>query len=201
MLAFIGYRPDDVYLTTGPLYHSGPGGFMGIALAMGQTIVLQHKFDPEDWLRLVETYRCTSTFAAPTPIRMICNLPNDVLERYDRSSMRIMIANAAPWSFALKQQYVDDFPPESLFEVYGSTELGVNTILRPEDQMRKPGSCGKEAPMVEIRLYDEQGERRHRHRSGGRRRAVRAVAVGVRRLLQAARQVRRGPPRRLPDRR
>jgi fatty-acyl-CoA synthase/long-chain acyl-CoA synthetase len=157
MLAYIGYRPDDVYLTTGPLYHSGPGGFMGIALAMGQTIVLQHKFDAEDWLRLVETYRCTTTFAAPTPIRMICNLPAAVLARSDRTSMRIMIANAAPWSFALKQQYVATFPPESLFEIYGSTELGVNTILRPEDQMRKPGSCGKEAPMVEIRLYDEQG--------------------------------------------
>ncbi|MFV0306227.1 MAG: class I adenylate-forming enzyme family protein, partial [Desertimonas sp.] len=157
MLEFIGYRPDDVYLTTGPLYHSGPGGFMGIALAMGQTIVVQHKFDPEDWLRLVATYRCSSTFAAPTPIRMVCSLPDEVTARYDRSSMRVMIANAAPWSFALKQQYVATFPPESLFEVYGSTELGVNTILRPEDQMRKPGSCGKEAPLVEVRLYDEEG--------------------------------------------
>jgi fatty-acyl-CoA synthase/long-chain acyl-CoA synthetase len=130
---------------------------MRVALALGQTIVVQHKFDPEDWLRLVQTYRCTTTFSAPTPIRMICNLPQDVKDRYDRSSMRIMIANAAPWSFALKQQYVADFPPESLFEVYGSTELGVNTILRPEDQLRKPGSCGKEAPMVEIRLYDDAG--------------------------------------------
>ncbi len=157
MLEFIGYRPDDVYLTTGPLYHSGPGGFMAIALAMGQTIVLQHKFDPEDWLRLVETYRCTSTFSAPTPIRMVTNLPDEVKARYDVSSLRIMIANAAPWSFALKQAYVRDLPPASLFEVYGSTELGVNTILRPEDQMRKPGSCGQEAPMVEIRLYDELG--------------------------------------------
>ncbi len=157
MLAFLGYQLDDVYITTGPLYHSGPGGFMGIALALGQTVVLQHKFDAEDWLRLVDTYRATSTFAAPTPIRMICNLPDDVKARYDRSSMRVMIANAAPWSFALKQQYVRDFPPESLFEVYGSTELGVNTILRPEDQMRKPGSCGKEAPMVDIRLYDDAG--------------------------------------------
>ncbi len=157
MLSFIGYSPDDVYLTTGPLYHSGPGAFMGIALVMGQTIVLQHKFDPEDWLRLLETYRCTSTFAAPTPIRMICHVPDEVMSKYDRSSMRVMIANAAPWSYALKQQYVAHFPPESLFEVYGSTELGVNTILRPEDQMRKPGSCGKEAPMVEIRLYDADG--------------------------------------------
>ncbi len=158
MAAFIGYTPDDVYLTTGPLYHSGPGGFMASAQAMGQTVVLQHKFDPVDWLRLLETYRCTSTFAAPTPIRMICNVEPDVLAGYDRSSMRIMIANAAPWSFALKQQYVATFPPESLFEIYGSTELGVNTILRPEDQMRKPGSCGKEAPLVEIRLYDDQGD-------------------------------------------
>ncbi len=157
LLAFIGYRPDDVYITTGPLYHSGPGGFMGIAITYGQTIVLQRKFEPEDWLRLVDTYTATSTFAAPTPIRMICNLPAETKAKYDRSSMRVMIANAAPWSYALKQQYVADFPPESLFEVYGSTELGVNTVLRPEDQMRKPGSCGKEAPLVEIRLYDEQG--------------------------------------------
>lgn len=158
LLAHIGYTPDDVYLTTGPLYHSGPGGFMGLALALGQTIVLQRKFDPEDWLRLLETYRCTTTFAAPTPIRMITNLPDEVKARYDRSSMRIMIANAAPWSFALKQRYLADFPAESLFEVYGSTELGVNTVLRPEDQLRKPGSCGLPAPMVEIRLYDEVGE-------------------------------------------
>jgi acyl-CoA synthetase (AMP-forming)/AMP-acid ligase II len=157
MLQLIGYTPDDVYLTTGPLYHSGPSGFMGVAIALGQTIVLQRRFDPEDWLRLVETHHVTSTFSAPTPIRMVCNLPAEVKSRYDRSSMRIMVANAAPWSFALKQQYVADFPPHSLWEVYGSTELGVNTILGPEDQLRKPGSCGKEAPMVEIRLYDENG--------------------------------------------
>jgi fatty-acyl-CoA synthase/long-chain acyl-CoA synthetase len=157
MLQLIGYTPDDIYLTTGPLYHSGPGGFMGVALALGQTIVLQRKFDPEDWMRLVDTHHCTSTFAAPTPIRMICTLPAEVKARYDVSSMRIMIANAAPWSYALKQLYVANLPPESLWEVYGSTELGVNTILRPEDQLRKPGSCGKEAPMVEIRLYDDDG--------------------------------------------
>src|SRR5262249_27501276 len=71
MLQFIGYAVDDVYITTGPLYHSGPGGFMGIAMALGQTVILQRKFDPEDWLRLLQQYRATSTFSAPTPIRMI----------------------------------------------------------------------------------------------------------------------------------
>ena len=157
LLAHIGYTPSDVYLPTGPLYHSGPGGFMGIALVMGQTIVLQRKFNAVDWLRLVEKYEVSSTFAAPTPIRMVCNLPDEVKAKYDVSSMRRMIANAAPWSFALKQMYLSYFPAESLFEVYGSTELGVNCVLRPEDQLRKPGSCGKPAPMVEIKLFDDDG--------------------------------------------
>ena len=157
LLDYIGYRNDDVYITTGPLYHSGPGSFLSRGQLFGQTSVVQRKFDAVDWLRLVDKYRCTSTFSAPTPIRMICSTPADVMGRYDRSSMRVMIGNAAPWSMALKHQYLEHFPAESLWEIYGSSELGVNCLLRPEDQLRKPGSCGQEAPMVEIRLYAEDG--------------------------------------------
>ena len=125
--------------------------------ALGQTVIVQRKFDAEDWLRLVDTYRASSTFAAPAVMRMICALPKEVKDRYDRSSMRVMIANAAPWSYELKKRYVADFPPGSLFEVYGSTELGVDTVLLPEDQLRKPGSCGKPAPGIEIMLVGADG--------------------------------------------
>ena len=73
--------------------------------------------------------------------------------------MKRFIANAAPWPFELKRKYVEAFNDRSLWEVYGSTELGVNTVLRPEDQMRKPGSCGMAAPLVEVALFDEDGNR------------------------------------------
>jgi fatty-acyl-CoA synthase/long-chain acyl-CoA synthetase len=159
LVEHIGYVPDDVYLTTGPLYHSGPGGFMGVAQMLSNTVVLQRKFQPEDWLRLVEKHRVTTTFSAPTPIRMVCNLPAEVRSRYDVSCMKRMIANAAPWSYALKELYLSQFPGDSLFEVYGSTELGVNTLLRPEDQLRKRGSCGRPSPGVEIALFDDEGRR------------------------------------------
>jgi fatty-acyl-CoA synthase/long-chain acyl-CoA synthetase len=157
LLNLLGYRPDDIYLTSGPLYHSGPSAFMNAGLLFGQTVIVQRKFDAEDWLRLVDKYRVSSTFSAPALVRMICALPRPVKDRYDRSCMRVMVANAAPWSYALKQQYVADFPPGSLFEVYGSTELGVDTVLLPEDQLRKPGSCGQPAPGVEIMLVGEDG--------------------------------------------
>ena len=157
LLNLFGYRPDDIYITSGPLYHSGPSAFMGAGLLYGQTIIVQRKFDAEDWLRLVDKYKASSTFSAPALIRMICALPREVKDGYDRSSMRVMVANAAPWSYALKQQYVADFPPGSLFEVYGSTELGVDTVLLPEDQMSKPASCGRPAPGIEIKLFDDDG--------------------------------------------
>jgi long-chain acyl-CoA synthetase len=152
-----GYRPDDVYITSGPLYHSGPSAFMAAGLLYGQTVIVQRKFDPEDWLRLVDKYKASSSFSAPALVRMICALPKEVKGRYDRSSMRVMLANAAPWSFALKQQYVADFPAESLWEIYGSTELGVDTVLEPKDQLRKPGSCGRPAPGIEIKLFADDG--------------------------------------------
>ena len=157
MVEHIGYRSDDVYLTTGPLYHSGPGGFMLLSQNLGGTVVLQRRFEPEDWLRLVAKHRVTTTFSAPTPIRMVCNLPAELKARYDVSSMARMIANAAPWSYALKEAYLASFPENSLWEVYGSTELGVNSILEPADQRRKKGSCGKPAPTVELKLLDDDG--------------------------------------------
>ncbi|MGI9147445.1 MAG: class I adenylate-forming enzyme family protein [Chloroflexota bacterium] len=157
LLELVGHVPEDVYLTTGPLYHSGPGSYLSVAHLLANTVVLQRRFDAQDWLRLLDKYRVSMTFSAPTPIRFVCNLPPDLKARYDRGSMRRMIANAAPWSFSLKEAYMADFPEDSLWEIYGSTELGVDTVLAPQDQRRKPGSCGQPAPMVEIRLYDAQG--------------------------------------------
>jgi fatty-acyl-CoA synthase/long-chain acyl-CoA synthetase len=159
LLGLLGYRPDDIYLTTGPLYHSGPSAFMGGALLFGQTIVVQRKFEAEDWLRIVDKYKVSSTFSAPAPMRLVCALGKEVKDRYDRSSMRIMLGNAAPWTLELKRRYLEDFPAESLFEIYGSTELGVDTVLMPADQLRKPGSCGQPAPGIEIVLFSADGQR------------------------------------------
>ena len=153
----VGWVPDDVYLSTGPLYHSAPLGFMLMVQALGGSVVIQRHFDAEDWLRLVDTHKVTTSFSAPTPIRRVVDLPEEVRAKYDTSSMQRLIANAAPWPFELKKKYVERVNDYSLIEVYGSTELGVNTMLMPDEQMRKPGSCGKPIPGVTIKLFDDDG--------------------------------------------
>jgi acyl-CoA synthetase (AMP-forming)/AMP-acid ligase II len=70
--------------------------------------------------------------------------------------MRAIIMGAAPCPLELKQRVVALFG-EVLWEFYGATETGINTVLRPEDQLRRPGSCGELVPGQEIRLLDESG--------------------------------------------
>src|SRR5262249_35271117 len=69
---------------------------------------------------------------------------------------RAMVRAAAPCPMRVKEEVVRHFGPV-LYEFYGSTELGVNTILGPADILRKPGSCGRPAPGVDVTILDDDG--------------------------------------------
>ncbi len=159
LAATLRLRPGaEVHLTTGPLYHSGPLAWALLTHALGGTVVLLRRFDPARWVELVREYRVTNTFTAPTPLKRIVALPPDVLERADLSSMRSLVANAAPVPYALKEEVVARLGDGFLFEVYGSTELGVDTVLPPEEQLARPGSCGTAVPGVELRVVGPEGD-------------------------------------------
>ncbi len=159
MLQELRLRPgEEVHITSGPLYHSGPLAWAVLTHTLGGTIVLLRRFDAERWIDLVREHRVTNTFSAPTQLKRIVSLPDEVLARADLSSMRSLVANAAPVPYALKQEIVDKLGDWFLFEVYGSTELGVDTILPPEDQLRKPGSCGKPYATVQVRIVGSDGQ-------------------------------------------
>ncbi len=147
----------EVHLTTGPLYHSGPLAWATLNHTLGDTIVLMRAFDAGRWLDLVREHRVTNTFTAPTPLKRIVALPPEVLARADLSSMRSLVANAAPVPYALKQEIVEKLGDGFLFEVYGSTELGVDAVLPPEEQLARPGSCGRALPGVELRVVGPDG--------------------------------------------
>jgi len=159
LLAELALIPGgEVHLTTGPLYHSGPLAFAVISHTLGCPIVILRKFDPSAWLRLVKEHRVTNTFSAPTQLKRLVSLPPGELARADLSSMRCLIANAAPVPYALKEEIVQKLGDDFLFEVYGSTELGIVTVLKPADQLRKPGSCGKVYGGIEVKLVRDDGD-------------------------------------------
>lgn len=151
-----GLRPDDVHLVAGPLYHSAPLAFATIAQAIGNTSVIMRKYNPERALELIEEHDVTTTFMAPTLVKRLLQLDPDVFSKYDLSSLRVLIVAGAPCPQKVKEDVWERIGPV-LHEFYGSTELAINTILKPQESIDKPGSCGKAMPGVEIALFDEDG--------------------------------------------
>lgn len=147
---------SDVHLLAGPYYHSAPSFFVSLHALLGSTIVIQPKYDPVDALHLIDRHKVTTTFMAPTLLHRLCDVPADVLSQYNTSSLRSIILGGAPCPFVLKERAIKRFG-EVVWEFYGATETGIVTLLRPEDQLRKPGSCGKVGPGQQIRLLDPAG--------------------------------------------
>jgi acyl-CoA synthetase (AMP-forming)/AMP-acid ligase II len=113
-------------------------------------------FDPEDLLKTIEKYKITYTSLVPTHYIMMLALPDEVKNNIDVSSIRQLLISSAPARKDLKVAIMEYFKNAELWEAYGSTEGGLVTLLRPEDQFKKLGSIGKEIFGTDrIRILDE----------------------------------------------
>ncbi len=154
VISIFGLNQSDVHLMCGPGYHSAVAFFAVLHQVLGATNVIQPKFEADAALDLIERHRVTTTFMAPTLLKRLV----DAQERRPRnlSSLRALILGAAPCPHALKVR-AEAVLGQVIWEFYGATETGMNTVLRPEDQLRKPGSCGTQVPGQEIRLVGSDG--------------------------------------------
>jgi acyl-CoA synthetase (AMP-forming)/AMP-acid ligase II len=114
-------------------------------------------FDPENLLRTIEKYKITFTSLVPTHYIMMLALSDEVKNSIDVSSIRQLLISSAPARKDLKAAIMEYFKNAELWEAYGSTEGGLATLLRPEDQFKKLGSIGKEIFGTDrIRILDEE---------------------------------------------
>jgi long-chain acyl-CoA synthetase len=151
-----GLRPGARALLPGPLYHSAPNSFGLRSGRLGGALVLMPRFDPEEFLRLVQAERIDTIFMVPTMFIRLMKLPEDVRRNYDMSSLRHVIHAAAPCPADVKRAMIEWWGPV-IFEFYGSTESGAVTFANSEDALKKPGTVGKIAPGAELRFIGEDG--------------------------------------------
>ena len=85
------------------------------------------------------------------------SLDDKVLDRYDVSSLKTIVSNAAPLAQVTKERIVERFGDGLLFECYGSTEGGIVSNLRPADQLRKLQCVGLPFPLTSVRIVDPEG--------------------------------------------
>lgn len=147
--------PNDVYLQPAPIYHAAPLKWSGAVHALGGTVVMMDKFDAEASLKAIQDYKVTIAQFVPTMFVRMLQLPEEVRNRYDVSSLRMAVHAAAPCPPEVKEAMIEWWGPV-IFEYYGSTEQnGITFISTPEWQQR-PGSVGK-AMIGVAHVCDEEG--------------------------------------------
>ena len=157
----MGFTRQDTALLVMPLCHANSLYFSHTFIHLGATCVIDDRksFDPEALLALLSRERVTFTSLVPTHYIMMLALPESVKARYDVSAVGKLMISSAPARRETKLAIMEHFRNGQLYELYGSTEAGWVTLLRPQDQLDKLGSVGREwAGSGAIRLLDANGQ-------------------------------------------
>jgi acyl-CoA synthetase (AMP-forming)/AMP-acid ligase II len=157
----MGFSSDDTALLVMPMFHANSLFFACTFTYLGATCVVDDSlsFDAERILRTFAEQRITFTSLVPTHYIMLLSLPEETRRAYDVSRVTRLLISSAPARRDTKLAIMEAFPNSRLFEMYGSTEAGWVTILRPDEQLTKLGSVGRELLGTgPVRLLDPDGD-------------------------------------------
>jgi long-chain acyl-CoA synthetase len=110
---------QGVHLVSAGMHHGGCQGFYLGALHVGQALAILGKFDPEETLAAIARYRVTTAYMVPTQFVRLLRLPQEVKDRYDVSSLEVVVHSAAPCPLEVKKQMMEWWGPGDLGDVRG----------------------------------------------------------------------------------
>lgn len=152
-------KPDDIYWCT-----ADPGWVTGIAyqiisnLSLGVTsIAYSGRFDPATWYKVIEKFKVTVWYSAPTAIRMLQAAGDELVKFHNLSSLRHLGSVGEPlnpepllWAFkTIGQAFHDN---------WWQTECGGIMIANYPSLDIRPGSMGKPVPGITAAIVDDAGK-------------------------------------------
>ncbi|MCO1653509.1 acyl-CoA synthetase [Pseudonocardia humida] len=153
--AMYGFDTDTVYLSPAPLYHAAPLRFSATIQAIGGTVVILDRFDPEAALAAIQEHRVTHSQWVPTHFVRMLKLPEETRARYDVSSLKVAIHAAAPCPPEVKRAMIDWWGPV-LYEYYAATEGAGITFINSQEWLEHPGSVGRGGILGDVRICDDE---------------------------------------------
>jgi fatty-acyl-CoA synthase len=139
-----------------PLFHTWGFAHLSLAMLLGSTVVLTRKFDPENALRVLTEEKCDSFVVIPVMLQRILRLPKETLDSYDLSRVKVVAASGSAMPGNLSIEWMDQFG-DTLYNIYGSTEVAWASVARPEDMRAAPGTAGKPPVNTIVKLFDPEG--------------------------------------------
>jgi acyl-CoA synthetase (AMP-forming)/AMP-acid ligase II len=156
LLAMIPLKAREKTMIAAPMFHSWGFVHFTLGMSLSSTLVLHRKFDPEATLSLTAQHECTALIVVPVMMQRILELPDDILQRYDLSNLRVVAVSGSALPGDLSDRWMDLFG-ENVYNLYGSTEVAWASIATPQDLRAAPGTAGRAPHGTIVKLYDEDG--------------------------------------------
>lgn len=146
-MALMGFGTEPVYLNLLPLFHIAGLNFALHVFHAGGKNVLMSRFDPEEAVRWIEKEGVTVIGTFPPMLTMLLDRAEEL--RKDLSSLEMAGGLDHPETIQRFQRVTGG----TFWVGFGQTETSGFCSLCPFDE--KPGSAGKIAPLVRLRIVDD----------------------------------------------
>ncbi len=151
-----GFTGHDRILVTTPLAHRTAFARLGNMIVHGCTLVIMPQFDAVEVARTIETERISVLGVVPTVIRLL--MPEIEAAPWRFASIERVLATGEAFAVELKKQMLKALPRVKLYSFFSMTEMGVVTLLRPEEQIDHAATVGRVVPGIDMKLLDDQGQ-------------------------------------------
>ncbi|TDE97206.1 hypothetical protein EXU48_03050 [Occultella glacieicola] len=153
LLAALGLRRGEPVLVTAPLSHGHGLSALSAALVIGAPIVLGHGLPPERWVELIGIHRVGAVLGVPG---QLLGLTRALEAHANRPPLRRIAAGSAPLPVDLAAR-IEALYPDALLDFFGTSETGTATIATAADLREAPGTVGRPATGVRLKVGDEDG--------------------------------------------
>ena len=146
----LGVTPDDIFVGSPPLaFTFGLGGLAIFPLRFGATATLLETASPPNMLKIIETYKATICFTAPTAYLAMLKAAD---EGADISSLRLAVSAGETLPAPVYERWIQK-TGKPILDGIGSTELLHIFITNRQGDMR-PAATGRPVGGYEARVVD-----------------------------------------------
>lgn len=158
LLDRIGFPRDGSMVIVSPLFHSTGFALWSVSTALHNETVVMRRFDAEATLAALAAHRSAGLVAVPTMLHRMIELGPEIIGKYDLSALTTVVVAGSSLSPTLCERFQDAFG-EVLYNLYGSTEVGVVAIATPAELRARPGTIDRPPTTSHLALFDDDGRR------------------------------------------
>lgn len=145
--------PDDVFVGSPPLaFTFGLGGLAVFPLRFGATATLLENASPPNMVEIIETYKATVCFTAPTAYRVMLRAMD---EGADLSSLRAAVSAGETLPAPIYQEWQEK-TGKPMLDGIGATEM-LHIFISNRFDDHRPGCTGKPVTGYQAKIVDDTG--------------------------------------------